>query len=144
MRIPMDGFEGPVLVTVIYVLLYYATQIHILRTKGRLRKAYAERDETFDRYFGQDREMLAADRVQLNMLEHMPVFLVLLWLHAVFVSPFSATVAGGIYTALRGAYPFVLGGRLGRGVKSAIMAVTFPSYGVIAYLAAGLVIEAIR
>ncbi|MFT6233578.1 MAG: hypothetical protein ACJAZO_004099, partial [Myxococcota bacterium] len=52
-------------------------QIRGLRTKSRLVAGYQSRGEKFDRYFGQDREMLASDRTQLNMLEHMPVFLAL-------------------------------------------------------------------
>ena len=124
---------GPGWVTLAYVALYYAFQIHILRTKARLSKAYLERGERFDRYFGEDREMLAADRVQLNMLEHMPAFLVLLWLHAVAGSAAEATWAGAAYVLLRLAYPFVLGGRLGRGVPKRLLFVTFAGYGVLLY-----------
>lgn len=130
---------GPLVVTIVYVLLYYVAFLRINRTKSRLRRAYADRGEKFDRYFGQDREMLAADRAQLNTLEHMPPFLVLLWLHALFVSPASATVAGTVYLVSRLAHPFVMGARLGRGVKVAILYVTVPGYLVLAYLLAGLV-----
>ena len=111
--------------------LYYAFQIHILRTKARLSKAYLERGERFDRYFGEDREMLAADRVQLNMLEHMPAFLVLLWLHAVAGS--AVIRPEHTQTTDRLAYPFVLGGRLGRGVPKRLLFVTFAGYGVLLY-----------
>jgi len=133
-------FQGPLLVTVAYVLVYYGTQIHSLRVKNRLSAEYAERGEKFDRYFGQDREMLAADRVQLNMLEHMPPFLVLLWLHAAFVDTTSATVAGAVYVGTRLAYPFALGSRVGRGVRALVMAATMPGYAVIAWLAGGLIL----
>jgi uncharacterized membrane protein YecN with MAPEG domain len=126
---------GPTWITLAYVALYYALQVQVLRVKGRLRRAYADRGEKFDRYFGQDREMLAADRVQLNTLEHMPVFLALLWLAAYSVGAQEATIAGAIYLATRIAYPFVLGGRLGRGVPNRIMGVTFTGYGVLAWLA---------
>lgn len=130
---------GPVVITLAYVALYYAFQIRVALTKARLAGEYTARDEKFDRYFGQDRQMLAADRVQLNMLEHMPPFLVLLWLHAVFVGPTSATVAGAIYLLARGAYPILLGGRLGRGVKASIFISTLPSYLVLIYLGGALV-----
>ena len=93
----IEGFAGPVVITVAYVGLYYAFQIYIMNTKTRLRMAYTAREERFDRYFGQDREMLAADRIMLNMLEHMPPFLALLWLNAVFVGQLSTTIAGGVY-----------------------------------------------
>ncbi|MEM6929497.1 MAG: MAPEG family protein, partial [Myxococcota bacterium] len=76
---------------------------------------------------------------QLNTLEHMPPFLALLWLHAAFVSPGSATVAGGVYLASRVAHPLVMGSRLGRGVKLAILYATVPGYLVLAYLLGGLV-----
>ncbi len=131
-------YTGPLVITAVYVVLYYAFQIRIARTKERLRRQYAGRGEKFDRYFGQDREMLAADRTQLNMLEHMPPFLALMWLHAAFVSPTSATIAGAIYLAARIAHPLLMGGRLGRGVRLSILAATVPGYLVLAYLMASL------
>lgn len=121
-------YHGPIVVTLIYVLLYYLFQIHIMRVKGRLVREYKERGEKFDRYFGQDRHMLAADRIQLNMLEHMPVFLVLLWMAAVFVDPMFATVVGGIYTGARAIYPFLMGDRLGRGIPARILIATVTGY----------------
>ncbi len=130
-------FGGPIAVTLAYILVYYATQVHVLRVKNRLAAEYAARGETFDRYFGQDREMLAADRVQLNMLEHMPPFQVLLWLVAVFVSPFGATVGGSVYVAARAAYPFALG-RVGRRVRPQVMLATVPGYLVLLAFAAAL------
>jgi len=130
---------GPVLVTLAYVLVYYAFQLNLLRVKKRLHREYVARGEKFDRYFGQDREMLAADRTQLNMLEHMGPFLVLLWLNAVFVGSTSATIAGALYVVARAAYPVVLGQRLGRDVKASIFVVTFVGYAVIAWYAGALV-----
>lgn len=119
---------GPLLVTLAYLLVYYGMVVNVGRTKIRLTREYAKRGEKFDRYFGQDREMLAADRFQLNQLEHMPPFLILLWLVAVFVSPVFASVGGGIYVLTRVAYPFMMGSRLGRGVKGSILVATLPSY----------------
>jgi hypothetical protein len=128
-------YAGPVWVTLAYLAIYYVFISNILRTKLGLAKKYWEEGKKFDRYFGQDRQMLAADRTQLNMLEHMPVFLVLLWLHAWVVGPLEATVLGGVYTGTRALYPLVLGGRLGRMVPSRIMVITFTGYGVLAALA---------
>lgn len=119
---------GPLLVTLAYLLVYYAIVVNVGRTKIRLAREYAKRGEKFDRYFGQDREMLAADRFQLNQLEHMPPFLILLWLVAVFVSPMFASVGGCIYVLTRALYPFMMGSRLGRGVKGSILVATLPSY----------------
>ena len=48
----------PILVTAGYFLVYYIFLLNILRTKMRVFKAYKSRGEKFDRYFGQDREML--------------------------------------------------------------------------------------
>jgi hypothetical protein len=87
--------------------------------------------------------MLASDRAQLNMLEHMPVFLVLLWLNAAFVGPLGATVAGGIYVVARGAYPILMGARLGRGIRASLLAATVPGYFVIMYFAIRLVVAAL-
>lgn len=136
---PVALYAGPLVVTLLYLLLYYAFQIHTLRVKLRLVREYAARGEKFDRYFGQDREMLAADRFQLNTLEHMPPFLVLLWLHAVFVDTTSATVAGAVYLLARACYPLALGARVGRGVRALVLASTVPGYLVLAWLAGGLI-----
>ena len=129
---------GPILVTVAYLALYYATQLWIARTKRRLHRTYRERGDRFDRYFGQDREMLAADRVQLNLLEHMPPFIALLWLNAVFVSPTSATIGGACYLATRLLHPFMVGSRLGRDIPITILLVTAPGYLVLVYFMAAL------
>jgi len=129
---------GPILVTLVYVVLYYGLMVRITLLKSRLSREYRERGEKFDRYFGQDREMLAADRGQLNMLEHMPPFLVLLWLHAFFVSPASATAAGVVYLVARVAYPLLVGSRLGRGVRGSVLAATVPGYVVMIYLLGGV------
>lgn len=130
---------GPAWVTLACVLVYYGFMVGVARTKTRLMGVYKERGEKFDRYFGEDREMLAADRTQLNMLEHMPVFLVLLWMHAVFGSPTEATWAGAVYVASRAAYPFVLGNRLGRGIPTRILLVTVTGYLVILFFVVRIV-----
>ena|ERR1700690_597060 len=135
---PRD-FAGPLLVTVAYVAVYYGLINYQLRVKTRLREAYRARGETFDRYFNTDREMLAADRYVGNMLEHMPAFLALLWLNALFVGPLGATLAGGAYVASRVLYPFVMGTSLGKGVPRRIMWATGIGYLVIAYFVARLV-----
>ncbi len=141
MDFPLDpsAFAGPLVVTLLYVGLYYAFQVNILRVKTALQREAAAKGEKFDRYFGQDRRMLAADRIQLNMLEHMPPFLILLWLNAVFVGGISTTIVGGIYVASRALYPFLVGSRLGRSVKAQIVVATGPGYGVIAWYVGALV-----
>jgi MAPEG family protein len=133
---------GPVLVTVGYFAVYYALHANVLRTKRRLRSEYQARGEEFDRYFSRDRRMLTADRCVLNMLEHMPPFVCLLWLHAVFVSPLSATVAGSSYVATRVAYPFLLGPSVGTQLPSRLLVATYGGYGVLLYLAAALCVVA--
>jgi hypothetical protein len=133
------ALAGPLLVTVAYVAVYYAMITNQLVVKTRLRREYRARGESFDRYFGADREMLAADRYVGNMLEHMPAFLILLWLNAIFVGPRGATVAGGAYVFSRLLYPLVMGRRLGKGVPSRIMFATVIGYLVLAYFAARLV-----
>ncbi len=130
---------GPVVITLLYVGLYYGFQVNVLRVKTVLTRAATARGERFDRYFGDDRTMLAADRMQLNMLEHMGPFLVLFWLNAVFVDGPWTTVAGGVYVAARAIYPFMLGGRLGRGIPGKVLVATVPGYAVLTYLCGALV-----
>jgi hypothetical protein len=136
-------FAGPLLVTVAYVLVYYLLITNQLRVRTRLRRAYRARGETFDRYFNTDREMLAADRYVGNMLEHMPAFLVLLWLNAIFAGPLGASVAGAGYVLSRILYPFLMGAQLGRAVPSRILFATLIGYGVLAYLCVRLVVAAL-
>ena len=97
----MDTMAGPAWITAALLLIYYGSMLNLLRVKRKLHQSYRARGERFDRYFGQDREMLAADRVQLNTLEHMTPFLAALWLHAFWVSPRSASWAGALYPVSR-------------------------------------------
>jgi hypothetical protein len=137
------AFAGPLLVTVAYVVVYYLMICNQFWVKRRLRREYQARGESFDRYFGNDREMLAADRCVGNMLEHMPPFLALLWLNAIFVGPRGASVAGAAYVLSRVIYPFVMGKRLGRGIPSRIMYATVIGYVALAYLAVRLAVVAL-
>lgn len=141
MPVDIAPYTGPVVVTLAYVLVYYGFVLRILGVKTRLNREYTARGERLDRYFGQDRELLAADRLQLNTLEHMGPFLSLLWLNAVFVGPRGATAAGAVYVLARAVYPFVMGGRLGRSVRGPILLSTVPGYLVTAYLVLALVVQ---
>jgi hypothetical protein len=134
---------GPVLVTVVYFVVYFGFHMRVLRTKQRLRREYRARGEEFDRYYTQDRRMLTADRCVLNMLEHMPPFLCLLWLHTVFVDPVSATVAGSAYVVTRAAYPFLLGRVVGTRLPWRLLAATYTGYVIELYLAAALCVAAL-
>jgi hypothetical protein len=135
----VHAYAGPIVVTVVYVALYYALTVNLLVVKKRLGREYRARGEKFDRYFNTDRTMLAADRYVLNMLEHMPPFLTLLWLNALFVGPVGATVAGAAYTACRIAYPWLMGRELGRSVPTRILFATVVGYAVIAYFCLRLI-----
>lgn len=136
---------GPILVTAAYFCLWYALLLGLQRgTKYALQREYAARGEVFDRYFGQDGRMLAADRAVINTHEQMGPFLAALWMHALFVSPGSATLLGGIYVALRAAYPFLLGRNLSKSQSKRVFIVTGPSYGIVFYLIGSTVAAALR
>ena len=128
-------YAGPIVVTALCFALWYALLLGLQRgTKYRLIAEYADRGERFDRYFGQDPRMLAADRVVANTHEQMVPFLTALWLHAVFLSPARATALGLVYVALRALYPALLGRSLSRTQPKRVFAVTGPCYGIVAYL----------
>ncbi len=133
---------GPLLVTVAYVAVYYVLIANQLRVRLRLKREYEGRGEKFDRYFNTDREMLAADRYVGNMLEHMPPFLALLWLNAIFVGPRGATIGGIAYVGGRAVYPLLMGGRLGRGVPGRILFATVIGYAVVSTFVVRLVLVA--
>src|SRR5262249_47882845 len=133
-------YVGPLLVTVAYVVVYYLLVGNQLRVKRRLKREYQARGEKFDRYFNTDRDMLAAHRDVGNMPEHMPPFLALLWLNAFFVGPRGATLAGAAYVGCRVVYPFLMGGRLGRGVPTRILFATVVGYTVLTYFVVRLLV----
>jgi hypothetical protein len=138
----IEIYIGPVLVTLVYLGVYYGAMTHQLFVKDRIRREHKERGEKYDRYFNTNREQLAADRMVLNSLEHMGPFLALLWLMALFVSPFWATLGGAVYTLTRAAYPFLVGRRIGRDVQRRVVLATFTGYGVLALFLGAVALRA--
>lgn len=121
--------HGPLVVTVVYFLLWYGFLFGLQsRTKYRLKARYANEGKVFDRYFGQDEEMLAVDRAVANTHEQMVPFLAALWLCAIFASPTYATWFGAAYVALRAGYPLLLGKRLSKVQSKRVAFVTIPCY----------------
>ena len=131
LNVPSEHFVGPAWVTLAYAAVYYLFLLRGLVVQSRLAREHRDRGEKFDRYFSQDRQLLASDRSQLNMLEQMPIFLVLMWLHAFVVSGSEAAILGGIYTGLRVLYPIAVGRRLGRRIRAQVLPITFSSYIII-------------
>ena len=128
-------YAGPIVVMGAYFALWYVLLLGLQRgTKYRLRDEYAARGEVFDRYFGQDPQMLAVDRAVINTHEQMGPFLAALWLHAVFVSTTTATWLGGAYVALRTLYPFLLGKSLSKTQSKRVFLATGPAYAIVFYL----------
>lgn len=128
-------YAGPLLVTIAYVVFWYYLLIGVQRrTKYRLQREYAADGRVFDRYFGQDPQMLAADRAVANTQEQMVPFLAALWMCALFVSPRLAAVLGAAYIALRFGYPLLLGARLTNMQPKRVYFVTLPCYGIIFYM----------
>ena len=89
--------------------LYYAFLAHGLVVKRRVAQQCRDTGQRYDRYRSRHPELLAADRLQLNTLEHMPPFLVLLWGQSLIVYPGTAAILGAIYVGIRATYPFFLG-----------------------------------
>ena len=132
-------YESVVWVTLSYILLYYAFMVYGLQVKIKLIKRCKAEGSKFDRYSNQYPELLAADRIQLNTLEHMPPFLILLWLNALIVGPQSATTLGAIYVFLRALYPFFMGPELKRFIPLRVLINTFSSYAVLLIMLGGIV-----
>jgi hypothetical protein len=124
--------HGPLVVTLAYFLLWYGFLFGLqTRTKYRLNARYEQEGKVFDRYFGQDAEMLAVDRAVANTQEQMGPFLVSLWLFAIFGSPTIATWLGAAYVVLRAAYPLLLGKRVSKVQSRRVALVTFPCYVIV-------------
>ena len=104
--------------------------------KRRVAQECRDAGQRYDRYRCQHPERLAADRVQLNTLEHMPLFLVLLWGQSLIVSPSSAANLGAIYVAIRATYPFFLRRVLHGTFPRRVLFNTFCGYSVLSVLSA--------
>jgi hypothetical protein len=136
---------GPSLVTAGYFALWYFLLIGLQRrTKYRLQREYAAQGRAFDRYFGQDEQMLAVDRVVINTQEQMVPFVLALWLQAVFVSATAATWLGAAYVVLRSCYPLLMGRRVSKMQPRRVYLVTVPSYWIILIMMGSVVVAAIR
>lgn len=130
--------HGPLVVTVAYFIVWYGFLFGLqTRTKYRLKARYEKEGKVFDRYFGQDEEMLAVDRAVANTQEQRAPFLASLWLFAVFVSPTHATWLGAAYVVLRGTYPLLLGRRVSKVQSKRVALVTFPSYAIVLTMLGG-------
>ena len=128
----LTRFHGPLAVTVAYFALWYSFLFGLqTRTKYRLKARYEKEGKVFDRYFGQDPEMLAVDRIVANTHEQMGPFLASLWLFSIFASPTYATWLGAAYVALRGVYPLLVGKRLSKIQSKRVAFVTFPCYAIV-------------
>ncbi len=142
--IDLTQYRGPILVTALYFCLWYGLLLGLQRgRKYKLRAEYASKGLVFDRYFGQDGRMLAADRAVINTQEQMVPFLASMWLHAVFVSPDQAAVLGVVYTTLRAVYPALLGASLSNTQSKRVFLATGPSYAIVFYLLGRTVFEAL-
>ena len=127
----VEEFSAVLAVMLAYFLLYYLFMAYGLVVKMKVAKRCRERGEPFLRYTGNYPEVLAADRVQLNTLEHMPPFLVLMWTQAFVVSPQSAAWLGSTYVFIRATYPLFLGRSLTRSFPKRVFLNTFSGYAVL-------------
>ena len=121
-------------VTLAYFLVYYGFMVNLLRVKLRVAKECKARGERFLRYSNTYPELLAADRVQLNTLEHMPPFLAILWILAAVTRPEEAAFWGWLYVALRALYPLFLGRTLRSNIPYRLLLNTFSAYGILAVM----------
>lgn len=129
------NLAGPIIVTIIYFFVwYYFLFVVQSKTKFGLIAKYKKAGKVFDRYFGQDKEMLAADRLIINTQEQMMPFLFSFWLYALFVSPITATWLGGAYIVLRIGYSFLLGKKISNTQPKKVYFVTFPGYFIIFFM----------
>ncbi len=86
------------LITILAIVFYYvtATNVSRLRRKLGIKAPATTGDPEFERAF----------RVQMNTLEHLPVFLPLLWLTTIYFSPFPliAPALGAVWIIGRALY----------------------------------------
>lgn len=80
----------------------------------------------------------------LNMLEHMPAFLTLFWLNAVFVGTTLVSVLGALYVATRIAYPFLMGPEIPPRLPLRLLVSTYTGYAVMVCLGVMLSLAWVR
>ena len=140
----ITNYSGPILVTVLYLVFWYYLLLIVQRgTKYRLKEKYEKQGREFDRYFGQDNEMLSADRAVINTQEQMVPFLLSMWLHAIFVSVSVATILGVIYVVIRASYPILLGNEVSKIQTKRVYFATLPGYLIVFYLFGSLAYHAL-
>lgn len=140
----ITDYSGPILVTVLYLVFWYYLLLIVQRgTKYRLKEKYQKQGQEFDRYFGQDNEMLSADRAVINTQEQMVPFLLSMWLHAIFVSVSVATILGVIYVVIRALYPILLGNEVSKIQTKRVYFATLPGYLIVFYLFGSLAYHAL-
>jgi len=140
----ITNYSGPILVTVLYLVFWYYLLLIVQRgTKYRLKEKYEKQGREFDRYFGQDNEMLSADRAVINTQEQMVPFLLSMWLHAIFVSVSVATILGVIYVVIRALYPILLGNEVSKIQTKRVYFATLPGYLIVFYLFGSLAYHAL-
>ena len=131
----ISTYAAVIWVCLVYGLVYYALMLNGLVVKTRVARRCRDAGEPFLRYTGNYPDILAADRAQLNMLEHMPPFLMLLWLQALVVSPESAAWLGSLYVIVRVTYPFFLGTRITESFPKRVFINTFSGYLILTIMA---------
>ena len=105
-------YRGPVEVTCLYFCLYYGFIILQVVLKFGVWENDKKKNDKMDKSFLRLKYhvsthdlVILADRTIGNMLEQMIPFLSSLWLHALFLSPDSASLYGMIYVCTRAYYP---------------------------------------
>eukprot|EP00052_Salpingoeca_macrocollata_P008804 m.69511 g.69511 ORF g.69511 m.69511 type:complete len:188 (+) comp16781_c0_seq3:133-696(+) len=96
-------------VTLTYFLLYTCFLLAQSATSHLLKAEMKKKNQKFVRYYSTEPAMLGMDRAVGNMMEQMPLFLVLFWLCVVFAPAQGSTVilAGYVYIAFRALYPII-------------------------------------
>lgn len=108
-------FLGVSKVTLAAAAMVYVFIMFQVRVKVRLARAARKQlketgkidTTTVARYNSTDPEVIQADRSLGNYLEQLPVFLITLWLHALYVDAGVSTTLGWVYLAFRVLYPFL-------------------------------------
>ena len=138
-------FKLPILATSSALATWYWMLLYgQSRLKYKLVSEYKSKGEEFDRYYGKDPRMLAADRIVGNTHEQLIPFLAALWIHAIFVDADKAGKLGFLWVTLRICYSFLMPKRLENRQPKYLATTTFPQYFIIAYLIGTAAYRAIK
>ncbi|CEM03494.1 unnamed protein product [Vitrella brassicaformis CCMP3155] len=129
----IKAYAAPTAVTIIWIVRYQLIDVlgvGFLRRKHQIRFPIMTGNDEFER----------AVRAQMNQVEQMPIFLTLMWMFSIMVSPLWGALLGSAWVILRHAYAATY--RKSAKV-SVLLRLTIPAYSVLIAMMVGIIVRVV-